>query len=126
MEGWKSFGVFLTGFAAMVTAVTALITYVIESGVLVSDTKPSKQKEELVVKTQQFAVVNDPDGWVNVRELPSAYSKVLFKLDNKQGVNIVNKTENWYKIRTNDNRFGYIYFDRLELIYNDHLLKNEN
>ena len=126
MESWKSIGVFLTGFAATVTAVTALITYVIESGVFVSDAKPSKQKEKLVVKTQQFATVKDPDGWVNVRELPSAHSKVLFKLDNKQGVNVIDKTENWYRVRTNDGRFGYIYFDRLELIYNDDLLKNES
>lgn len=123
MEGWKSFGVFLTGFAATVTAITALITYVVESGVFVSDIKPSEQKEKLAVKTQQFAIVKDPDGWVNVRELPSAHSKVLFKLDNKQGVNIVDKTESWCRIRTNDGRFGYIYFDRLELIYNDHFLK---
>jgi SH3-like domain-containing protein len=123
MEGWKSFGVFLTGFAAVVTAVTALLTYVIESGILISDTEPVKQKKEQTVKIQQFAIIKDPDGWVNIRELPSVHSKVLFKLDNKQGVNIVDKIENWYRIRTNDNRFGYVYFDRVELMYNDHFIK---
>jgi uncharacterized protein YgiM (DUF1202 family) len=123
MEGWKSFGVFLTGFAAVVTAVTALLTYVIESGILIPNDKPIKQKEERTVKAQKLAMVNDPDGWVNVRELPNTSSNVLFKLSNKQIVFIVDKTENWYRIRTEDNRFGYIYFDRLELIYNDHLIK---
>ena len=123
MEGWKSFGVFLTGFAAVVTAVTALLTYVIESGVLISNVKPVKQKEEQTVKVQQIATIKDPDGWVNVRELPSVHSKPLFKLNNKQGVSIVGKIENWYKIQTNDNRFGYVYFDRVELIYNDHFIK---
>jgi uncharacterized protein YgiM (DUF1202 family) len=122
MEGWKSFGVFLTGFAAVVTAVTALLTYVIESGIMIND-KNIKQKDELAVKEQQLAMVNDSDDWVNVRELPNTSSKVLFKLNNKQIVFIVDKTENWYRIRTDDNRFGYIYFDRLELVYNDHSIK---
>jgi hypothetical protein len=123
MEGWKSFGVFLTGFAAVVTAVTALLTYVIESGILITNDKPIKQKEERTVEAQKLAMVNDSDGWVNVRELPNTSSKVLFKLNNKQIVFIVDKTENWYRIRTDDNRFGYIYFDRLELVYNDHSIK---
>jgi uncharacterized protein YgiM (DUF1202 family) len=119
MENWKSIGVFLTGFAATITAVTALITYINEGRLFDAD-KPVEQIQQQPI---QIATVDDPDGWVNVRELPSAHSKVLFKLDNKQGVNIVDKTENWYRVRTNDDRFGYIYFDRLELIYNDHFLK---
>jgi uncharacterized protein YgiM (DUF1202 family) len=122
MENWKSIGVFLTGFAATITAVTALVTYINE-GRLFDVDKPT---EQIQLHPIQNATVDDPDGWVNVRELPSAHSKVLFKLDNKQGVNIVDRTENWYRVRTNDGRFGYIYFDRLELIYNDRFLKNEN
>jgi|688.fasta_scaffold734583_2 SH3-like domain-containing protein len=123
MEGWKSFGVFLTGFAAVVTAATALLTYIIESGLLISNVEPVKQKEEQIVKVQQFATIKDPDGWVNVRELPSVHSKPLFKLNNKEVVNIIDEIENWYRIKTNDNRYGYVYFDRIELIYNEHFIK---
>lgn len=121
MEGWKSFGVFLTGFAATITAVTALIGYINEEYVFKQE-DTSVQKKELRTQIQQLASVNDPDGWVNVRELPNSASKVLYRLFNKQVVIIVDKTENWYRIRTNDNQFGYVYFDRLDLIYNDHII----
>jgi hypothetical protein len=62
MQGWKSFGVFLTGFAAVVTAATALLTYIIESGLLISNVEPVKQKEEQMVKVQQFATIKDQTG----------------------------------------------------------------
>jgi hypothetical protein len=121
MEGWKSLGVFLTGFAATITAVTALIGYINE-GYRFEQEDTSTQKKELRTQIQQLASVNDPDGWVNVRELPNSTSKVLSKLLNKQIVIIVDKTENWYRIRTNNDQIGYVYFDRLDLIYNDHLI----
>ena len=118
MENWKSIGVFLTGFAATITAVTALITYINEGRLFEVD-KPVEQIQQQPI---QIATVDDPDGWVNVRELPSTSSATLTKLPNREKVSILNKEGNWYKVRTSKELIGYVYFDRLELIYNDHLI----
>ena len=71
------------------------------------------------VKAQEeaFAVVNDKDGYVNVRKGKSAQSKVLKKLNNNTIVFAYNydKTTDGNWIYTNEE--GYIYNDRVKWIH---------
>ena len=66
---------------------------------------------------EAFAVINDKDGYVNVREGKSAQSKVLKKLNNKTIVFVYNYDKatdgNW--IYTDEE--GYIYNDRVKWIF---------
>ena len=66
---------------------------------------------------EAFAVINDKDGYVNVREGKSAQSKVLKKLNNKTIVFVYNYDKatdgNW--IYTDEE--GYIYNDRVKWIH---------
>ena len=66
---------------------------------------------------EAFAVVNDKDGYVNVRKGKSAQSKVLKKLNNKTIVFVYNYDKetdgNW--IYTDEE--GYIYNDRVKWIH---------
>ena len=65
---------------------------------------------------EAFAVINDKDGYVNVRKGKSAQSKVLKKLNNKTIVFVYNydkTTGNW--IYTDEE--GYIYNDRVKWIH---------
>ena len=68
------------------------------------------------VKAQEeaFAVVNDKDGYVNVRKGKSAQSKVLKRLNNKIIVFAYNydKTTDGNWIYTDEE--GYIYNDRVK------------
>ena len=65
---------------------------------------------------EAFAVINDKDGYVNVREGKSAQSKVLKRLNNKTIVFVYNYDKadgNW--IYTDEE--GYIYNDRVKWIH---------
>ena len=65
---------------------------------------------------EAFAVINDKDGYVNVREGKSAQSKVLKRLNNKTIVFVYNYDKadgNW--IYTDED--GYIYNDRVKWIH---------
>ena len=66
---------------------------------------------------EAFAVINDKDGYVNVREGKSAQSKVLKKLNNKTIVFAYNydKTTDGNWIYTDEE--GYIYNDRVKWIH---------
>ena len=72
-----------------------------------------------LVRAQEeaFAVINDKDGYVNVREGKSAQSKVLKKLNNKTIVFAYNydKTTDGNWIYTDED--GYIYNDRVKWIH---------
>jgi SH3-like domain-containing protein len=114
MESWKSFGIFLSGLAATITAVTVIISHLNESPYSIAADNLS---------TQQIAIVKDPDGWVNVREAPSISSPINFKLANNHKVYIIDKLNNWYKIKTIDDQAGYIYYDRLNILYYEHYIK---
>jgi uncharacterized protein YgiM (DUF1202 family) len=107
MEKWKHVVGLLTGLAALITATLPIISLI----------KESNQKYEFNhindIK-KNYAFVNDPDGWVNVRINPSTESKVLTKIKNGFRVEIITKSGNWYKVKTYNDQVGYIYFDRLK------------
>ena len=117
MEGWKNIGIFLTGFAAVITAVSSFIGYMNE--VPTKETIPVVQKQTRPI---QLMKVNDPDGWVNLRSLPSTNSSVLETLNNGDVIQMIERQGNWIKAKTQEGIIGYIYFDRVELVYNDHII----
>ena len=122
MESWKNLGIFLTGFAAVITAVSTMISYLNEN----PSAKFTPNPVQILSKSSTpppvvLASINDPEGWVNLRTGPSINSKVLSTLENGDKVEVLNKENNWVKVKTKNN-VGYIYFDRLEMIYNDHVI----
>ena len=115
METWKNIGAFLTGVAALLTALIGFIAYLHDaSSIKIEDVK--KNKPEVQKHIVKLGFVNDPDGWVNLRSMPSASSSILTTLYNGDKVEILNKEGNWFKVKTIQNNIGYIYVDRLEMI----------
>jgi uncharacterized protein YgiM (DUF1202 family) len=115
MESWKNIGIFLTGFAAVVTTVTTLINHLNE---------PVSFKQTLDVSPPVTVMcIRDSDGWTNLRSAPSTNSQVLQILKNNDKVEKIISNGNWVKVKTNENIVGYVYHDRLEIIYNDHIIK---
>ncbi|SFN51672.1 hypothetical protein SAMN05421738_1141 [Algoriella xinjiangensis] len=69
---------------------------------------------------QEFAVINDNDGYTNVRSENSITSKILDKLNKGHLICVMNTEGNWWNIdyATNKNeiKVGYVYKDRIKLI----------
>ena len=110
MENWKHIGALLTGIAALITACIPLFSMLTESQPK-APTTLHQSPNSLI----QYAIVNDPDGWVNLRTNPTTTSQPIIKLINGSKVQILEQIKNWYKVKTNINEIGYIYSDRLKL-----------
>ncbi len=70
--------------------------------------------------TQEFAVIDDPDGFTRVRKENNSHSKILDTLKNGHLVFIMNPEGNWWNIDYASNKdelkVGYIYKDLFKFI----------
>lgn len=75
----------------------------------------------LSLSNRQFAIVNDKDSFLNVREDGHQSSKVVDKLPNGHLIYCFEKKENWiiidYTIKGKEQN-GYVYKDRFQLVSN--------
>tara|TARA_B110000196_G_scaffold160109_1_gene137682 strand:- start:1389 stop:2702 length:1314 start_codon:yes stop_codon:yes gene_type:complete len=61
-------------------------------------------------------VINDPDGYTNVREDKSSRSEIVFKVYEGEEFEIIDdKDDNWWLIQYNGDQ-GYIYRDRINVV----------
>ena len=111
MKNWQYVGTILTGVAALITAGVGLYEklHTLQKEIY----KPAVHQK---VK-KQYGIVKDKDGWVNLRERPDVSCPSLAKILNDTNLEILDKTQNWYKVYTESGRIGYIYEDRL-IIFN--------
>lgn len=109
MKNWQYIGTILTGVAALITASVGLYEklYTVQQEVY---SVPKEQKTK-----REYGIVDDKDGWVNLRMEPNINSTVIAKILNGTNLEIVDKTGNWFKVCTESGRFGYIFKDRLIL-----------
>lgn len=103
---WQHIGVTLTGCAALITACIGVYEKVYST----PQTEQPKTKRE-------YGIVNDKDGWVNLRELPDLSAPVVVKILNGTNLEIIGTVGNWYKVYTESGRIGFVYKDRLMLHY---------
>ena len=71
-----------------------------------------------VIEGGAFAVINDKDGYVNVRKEKSVHSKVLKKLDNNTLIFVLEYDKAYYGNWIYADNEGYIYNDRVQWIHN--------
>lgn len=115
MKHWQYIGTILTGIAALITAGVGLY-----EKIHTVHAELTNNKQVNVKQIKQYGVVNDKDGWVNLREHADASSPAIARLLNDSNVEIISKEGNWFKVSTESGRIGYIYFDRL-LLFNINL-----
>lgn len=108
MKNWQYIGTILTGIAALITA-----------GIGIYEKINIVKSEIIYKKKKEYGIVDDKDGWVNLRERPDISSRSLAKILNGTNLEILEKNENWYKVYTESGREGYIFKDRLILIQYD-------
>ena len=103
---WQHIGVTLTGCAALITAGIG----VYEKLNLIAQPIQQKTKKE-------YGIVDDKDGWVNLRESPNTSAPVVVKVLNGTNLEIIGKHDNWCKVYTESGRVGFVYKDRLLIHY---------
>lgn len=116
MENWKHIGALLSGVAALLTAGFSVFSYLNKTQNANIQKIEETRIQQPVIK-KQFAIINDSDGWVNMRSSPSASSQVIIKIENGYKVEILQKNGNWYRVKNSIGDVGYIYSDRLMLNY---------
>ncbi len=63
------------------------------------------------------AVIDDPDGYTNVREGRSTATKIIFKIYDNQQFNVIyNSQSNWWYIIMDDGRQGYMHKSRIRIL----------
>lgn len=110
MNNWQYIGAILTGVAALVTA-----------GIGVYDKLHTVHKEVYLPLLQQkvkreYGIVEDKDGWVNMRERPDISSPSLARILNGTNLEVIGRSGDWLEVYTESGRTGYIFKDRLILV----------
>ena len=62
------------------------------------------------------AVIDDPDGYTNVRSMKSASSDIVTKVHQDEEFYTYKQDGNWWQIRTKDEKIGYMHISRIKLI----------
>ena len=72
------------------------------------DPEPSSQRE-------LQAVINDPDGYTNVRSGPGTQYEVLSKIVDNETFYVVSQRGSWWQVRTQDGKYGYMHRSRIKM-----------
>lgn len=100
MNNLQYIGATLTGVAAIATAGVTVYTSL-------------KDGTKIQLSHTRNGVIYDKDGWTNLRQLPSAESKILTRLANNTEVSILNDSGNWFQIQTRNNTTGFVYKENI-------------
>ena len=81
------------------------------------DSKKETAPEEAVVAAENdiYGIINDPDGYTNVREHRSVKSDILFSIEENRRFKIISRDSNWWLIEYRGKQ-GYMYKDRITII----------
>ena len=78
--------------------------------------KEEEIKEAVKQEKSYYGVINDPDGYTNVRDSKSSRSVILFKVYERKEFRIIDKTDdNWWLIEYNGSQ-GFIYSKKVNII----------
>lgn len=59
--------------------------------------------------------IEDPDGFTNLREQKDVNSKILQTIKNGEKVEVLNSEGNWWLIKTQGGKEGYVYYNRIKI-----------
>lgn len=90
-------------------------------GALISRNDADKANEPIAVETlvdpfSRVAVINDPDGYTNVRVAADGKSKVVSRILQNERFYTYEQQGNWWAIRKADGLLGYVHKSRISLI----------
>jgi len=61
------------------------------------------------------AVIDDPDGYTNVRSMKSSSSEIVTKVYKNEEFYTYKQNGNWWQVRTSDGKLGYMHLSRIRV-----------
>ncbi len=61
------------------------------------------------------AVINDPDGFSNVRSMPKVEGQIVTVVKEGDVFHTYHQDRNWWQVRTKDGKIGYVHTTRIQL-----------
>lgn len=61
------------------------------------------------------AVIDDPDGFTNVRSQADRQGQIVAKIQKNEIFYTYDQDKNWWQVRTSDGKTGYVHITRIKL-----------
>lgn len=130
---WTSMPGILTGLATVLTAFTGLYIAIWGDGRKaqgepppttvpspaqpgsgpVPSSPPSQRPQDIFRLT---AVIDDPDGFTNLRSQKSASSQVLARVNQDEQFFTYTQDGSWWQVMTRDGKVGYMHVSRIKIV----------
>ena len=59
-------------------------------------------------------VINDPDGFTNLRKEKSSSSEILQKIKTGEKIEVLDNSGDWFLVQTQDDKKGYVHKSRIK------------
>lgn len=106
------------GYAMILDRKETVYGYLPKKQVIEYTSQDVLQENTYMDKSQsKRGVINDKDGYVNIRKEPDTQSEIVGKIRDKEIFNYWPTYTNWYIIETKDGIRGYVYKDRIREKY---------
>ena len=132
---WTSMPGILTGLATVLSAITGLYMAVSGDG-RNSQGEPAPAAQTVPAAAQPgagsapssqasqrpqdifrlTAVIDDPDGFTNLRSQKSASSQVVARVDQGEPFYTYTQDGNWWQVMTRDGKVGYMHVSRIKVV----------
>jgi hypothetical protein len=64
------------------------------------------------------AVIDDPDGFTNVRSMKSSTSPIVTRIKENEKFHTYKQDDNWWQVKTADGKVGYVHISRIKILSN--------
>ncbi|KXK56760.1 MAG: Bacterial SH3 domain protein [Chlorobi bacterium OLB5] len=82
--------------------------------------KKNPEDSSIEIFDGETAIINDPDGFTNIRYQPNTNSEILDKIiDGEEFQVIVDLSKDWWKVKTKKGIIGYVHKSRVRLFNED-------
>ena len=73
-----------------------------------------KCRTESVKNSVKQYIIQDPDGYTNLRKDKNTSSEILQKINSGESVTVINNTGDWFLIKTKEGTTGYVHKSRVQ------------